>query len=309
VIEELSKVCPSTSVMLAVHNSLLNEMLFRKASPEQRAKWLPDAAAGKVIGAFAITESGAGSDAAGTRTRAVREGDHYVLNGTKTFITNADYAHLFIVFALTTPGARTRGISAFFVEKGTPGFALGKKENKMGLRASSTRELVFTDAKVPAANLIGNENEGFKSAMSLLDGGRIGIAAQSLGIAEAALTEALNYSRERKQFDKAICEFQAIQTMLADMATEIEAARFLVYRAAWLKAQGKPHSMEASMAKLFASETANRVANRSLQIHGGYGYTKEFPIERIFRDQRITQIYEGTSEIQRMVISRLLVAG
>ena len=308
VLEEISKICPSTAVMLAVHNSLLNEMLMRKASDEQRAKWLKGAVSGEIIGAFAITESGAGSDAAGTKTRAVKEGDCYVLNGTKTFITNADVAKLFIVFALTTPGARTKGISAFFVEKGTPGFTVGKKENKMGLRASSTHELVFVDARVPAQNRIGQENEGFKSAMSLLDTGRIGIAAQALGIAEAAFREGLAYSQERKQFDKAICEFQAIGTMLADMATEIEAARFLVYKAAWLKSQGKPHSLEASMAKLFASETANRVANRALQIHGGYGYTKEYAIERIYRDQRITQIYEGTSEIQRHVISRLLTS-
>ncbi|HEY3451308.1 MAG TPA: acyl-CoA dehydrogenase family protein [Myxococcales bacterium] len=306
VIEEFAKVCPSTSVMLAVHNGLLNEMLLKKASPAQRAKWLPDCATGRCVGAFAITEPGAGSDAAGTKTRAVKDGDRYVLNGTKTFITNADHAHLFIVFAVTAPGARTRGISAFFVEKGTPGFELGKKEDKMGLRASSTRELVFTDARVPAANLIGEENEGFKAAMSLLDGGRIGIGAQSLGIAEAAYQEGLRYSQERKQFDKALSEFQAIQTMLADMATEIEAARYLVYKAAWLKGQGRPHSVEASMAKLFASEMANRVVNRALQIHGGYGYVKPTPIERIYRDQRVTQIYEGTSEIQRLVIARLL---
>ncbi len=306
VIEELAKVCPSTAVMLAVHNGLMNEMLLRKACPEQRARWLPRTASGQCVGAFAITEPGAGSDAAGTRTSAVRDGDRYVLNGTKTFITNADQAGLFVVFARTTPGERTKGLSAFFVEKGTPGFALGKKENKMGLRASSTRELVFSDARVPAANLIGAEGEGFKAAMSLLDGGRIGIAAQALGIAEAAYQEGLRYSRERRQFDQAICEFQAIGTMLADMATEIEAARGLVYKAAWLKGAGKPHSLEASMAKLFASETANRVANRALQIHGGYGYVKEYPIERIYRDQRVTQIYEGTSEIQRLVISRQL---
>ncbi|MGC4117983.1 MAG: acyl-CoA dehydrogenase family protein [Myxococcales bacterium] len=304
VIEEFAKVCPSTAVMLAVHNGLMNEMLLKKASPEQREKWLPKTASGQCVGAFAITEPGAGSDAAGTKTRAVKEGDHYVLNGTKTFITNADYAGLFIVFALTAPGARTKGISAFFVERGTPGFELGKKEDKMGLRASSTRELLLTDVRVPAANLIGAENEGFKAAMSLLDGGRIGIAAQSLGIAEAAYQEGLRYSQERKQFDQAIGEFQAVQTMLADMATDVEAARYLVYKAAWLKGSGQPHSLEASMAKLFASEAANRVVNRALQIHGGYGYVKPTPIERIYRDQRITQIYEGTSEIQRLVIAR-----
>lgn len=307
IIEEISKVCPSTAVMLSVHNSLLNEMLMRLANEEQRQRYLEKAAAGQIVGAFAITEPGAGSDAAGTRTKAVRDGDDYILNGTKTFISTAEFADLFIVFASTLPGARTRGISAFFVEKGTPGFALGKKENKMGLRASSTMELIFTDAKVPAANLIGEENKGFKYAMMLLDGGRIGIAAQSLGIAEAAFAEALRYSQERKQFDQAICEFQAIQGMLADMATEIEAARYLIFRAGSLKDDGEPYSKEAAMAKLYASEMSNRVVNQALQIHGGYGYVKDYAIERIYRDQRITQIYEGTSQIQRGVIAKLLL--
>lgn len=307
VIEELSKVCPSTAVMLSVHNSLLNETLLKLADEDQRRKWLPRAVTGEVVGAFAITEPEAGSDAGGTRTRAVRDGDHYVLNGTKIFITNADFADLFIVFTSTNPEAKTRGITAFFVEKGTEGFSLGKKENKMGLRASSTRELVFTDARVPAFNRIGPEGEGFKLAMKLLDGGRIGIASQALGIAEAAFAEALEYSKARKQFGKAISEFQAIQWMLADMAVDIEAARNLVYKAASLKDTGKPHSRDASMAKLFTTEMSNRVVNKALQVFGGYGYIKDFPIERIYRDQRVTQLYEGTSEIQRMVISRSLL--
>ncbi|MBP7867962.1 MAG: acyl-CoA dehydrogenase [Acidobacteria bacterium] len=307
VIEELSKVCPSTAVMLSVHNSLLNETLYKLADEDQRKKWLPRAVTGEIVGAFAITEPEAGSDAGGTRTRAVRDGDHYVLNGTKIFITNADFADLFIVFTSTNPEAKTRGITAFFVEKGTEGFSLGKKENKMGLRASSTRELVFTDARVPAANRIGPEGEGFKLAMKLLDGGRIGIASQALGIAEAAFAEALAYSKARRQFGKAISEFQAIQWMLADMAVDIEAARNLVYKAASLKDAGKPHSRDASMAKLFTTEMSNRVVNKALQVFGGYGYIKDFPIERIYRDQRVTQLYEGTSEIQRMVISRSLL--
>lgn len=307
VIEELSKVCPSTAVMLSVHNSLLNETLLKLADEDQRRKWLPRAVTGEIVGAFAITEPEAGSDAGGTRTRAVRDGDHYVLNGTKIFITNADFADLFIVFTSTNPEAKTRGITAFFVEKGTEGFSLGKKENKMGLRASSTRELVFTDARVPAANRIGPEGEGFRLAMKLLDGGRIGIASQALGIAEAAFAEALEYSKVRKQFGKAISEFQAIQWMLADMAVDIEAARNLVYKAASLKDAGRPHSRDASMAKLFTTEMSNRVVNKALQIFGGYGYIKDFPIERIYRDQRVTQLYEGTSEIQRMVISRSLL--
>jgi len=307
-IEELSKVCPSTAVMLSVHNSLMNEVLMRFATDEQRQKYLPKTATGKIVGAFAITEPEAGSDAGGTRTRAVRDGDFYVLNGTKIFITNADFAELLIVFASTNPELKTKGITAFFIEKGTDGFSLGKKEEKMGLRASSTMELVFTDARVPATNRIGEEGEGFKLAMKLLDGGRIGIAAQALGIAEAAFEEALAYSKVRKQFGKSISEFQAIQWMLADMAMEIEAARNMIYKAATLKDLKRPYSKEASMAKLYASEMSNRVVNKALQVFGGYGYMKDFPIERIFRDQRVTQLYEGTSEIQRMVISRILLS-
>ncbi|MBN1233704.1 MAG: acyl-CoA dehydrogenase [Candidatus Coatesbacteria bacterium] len=307
IIEELSKVCPSTSVMLSVHNSLLNEMLMQMGTDDQKKRFLKKAAEGKIIGAFAITEPEAGSDAAGTKTKAVLDGDNYIINGTKTFITNANIADVFIIFTTTKPEAKTKGITAFFVEKETKGFSLGKKEEKMGLRASSTMELVFIDAVVPVTNRIGNENEGFKYAMKLLDGGRIGIAAQALGIAEAAFDEAIKYSKERKQFGKAICEFQAIQWMLADMATDIEAARNIVYKAAWMKDKGMPYSREASMAKLYASEMSNRVVNKALQIHGGYGYVKEFPIERIYRDQKITQLYEGTSEIQRMVIARSLL--
>lgn len=305
-IEELSKVCPSTAVMLSVHNSLMNETLVHLATPAQRQRWLPKTASGQVVGAFAITEPGAGSDAGGTRLKAVPDGDCYVLNGTKTFITNAEFAGLFIVFASTNPAAKTKGITAFFVEKGTPGFEVGKKEDKMGLRASCTNELLFSDARVPAENRIGEVGEGFKVAMRLLDGGRIGIAAQALGIAEAAMAEALDYVQNRSQFGHPIAEFQGIQWMLADMATEIEAARLLIHRAATLRDRGKPSSQAASMAKLFASETSNRVVNRALQMFGGYGYIKDYPIERIYRDQRVTQLYEGTSEIQRLVIARSL---
>ncbi len=307
ILEEIAKVCPSTAVMLSVHNSLLNEMLIKMGNNDQRDRYLEKAAAGEIIGAFAVTEPEAGSDAAGTRTKAVLDGENYILNGTKTFITSADIAHLFIVLTATDPKARTNGLTAFFVDKETHGFTLGKKEHKMGLRPSSTRELIFTDAVVPVANRIGEENKGFKYAMKLLDGGRIGIAAQALGIAEAAYEEALKYSKERRQFGKAICEFQAIQWMLADMATDIEAARFLIMKAACMKDKGMEYTKEASMAKLFASEMSNRVVNNAMQIHGGYGYVREFPIERIYRDQRITQIYEGTSEIQRLVISKMLL--
>ncbi len=305
-IEEISKVCPSTAVMLSVHNSLMNETLVHTASPSQRERWLPKTVSGQTVGAFAITEPGAGSDAGGTKLRAVPVGETYVLNGTKTFITNAEFAGLFIVFASTNPSAKTKGISAFFVEAGTPGFEVGKKEDKIGLRASCTNELVFNDAVVPASNRIGAEGEGFKVAMRLLDGGRIGIAAQALGIAESAMSEAMEYVQGRSQFGHPIGEFQGIQWMLADMATEIEAARLLIYRAACLRDQGKPSSQAASMAKLFASECSNRVVNKALQMFGGYGYIKEYPIERIYRDQRVTQLYEGTSEIQRLVIARSL---
>ena len=306
-IEELAKACASTAIILAVQNSLVCAGIEKFGNEDQKQKYLRPLARGEKMGAFALTESGAGCDAAAQATTAVRDGDHYVINGTKHFITNGGFADVLIVLAMTDKAQKSRGISAFIVEKGFPGFSVGKEEHKMGIRASNTCELVFTDMRVPAANLMGAEGQGFRIALAVLDGGRIGVAAQAVGIAQAALDAAVKYSKERIQFGKPICEFQAIQWMLADMGTRIEAARLLTYNAALKKQAGERFSKEASMAKLFASETAVWVADRSMQIHGGYGYMTEYPIERYYRDAKITEIYEGTSEVQRMVISRALL--
>jgi len=306
-IEELAKACASTAIILAVQNSLVCAGIEKFGNEDQKQKYLRPLARGEKMGAFALTEPGAGCDAAAQATTAVRDGDHYVINGTKHFITNGGFADVFIVLAMTDKAQKSRGISAFIVEKGLPGFSVGKEEHKMGIRASNTCELVFTDMRVRAANLMGAEGQGFRIALAVLDGGRIGVAAQAVGIAQAALDAAVKYSKERMQFGKPICEFQAIQWMLADMGTRIEAARLLTYNAALKKQAGERFSKEASMAKLFASETAVWVVDRSMQIHGGYGYMTEYPIERYYRDAKITEIYEGTSEVQRMVISRALL--
>jgi len=306
-IEELAKACASTAIILAVQNSLVCAGIEKFGSEDQKQKYLRPLARGDKLGAFALTEPGAGCDAAAQATTAVRDGDHYVVNGTKHFITNGGFADVLIVFAMTDKSQKSRGMSAFIVEKGFPGFAVGKEEHKMGIRASNTCELVFTDMRVPAANLMGAEGQGFRIALTMLDGGRIGVAAQAVGIAQAALDAAVKYSKERIQFGKPICEFQAIQWMLADMGTRIEAARLLTYNAALKKQAGERFSKEAAMAKLFASETAVWAVDRSMQIHGGYGYMKEYPIERYYRDAKITEIYEGTSEVQRMVICRALL--
>ncbi len=306
-IEEISKACASTGVILAVHNSLGSHGLVAFGTEEQKRKFLPSLASGEWIATFGLTEPETGSDAASIMTRAVRDGDEYVINGTKQFITSAPFAHLVVVFAVTDPGKKHRGISAFVVEKGTPGFTVGREENKMGIRAASTCGLVFEDCRVPVANRLGEEGEGFKVAMSSLDAGRVGIAAQALGIAQGAYEAALAYAKERHAFGQPIAEFQGIQWMLADMATRIEAARLLTYQAALAKDRekktGERYSKEAAMAKLFASEAAVWVTHKAVQIHGGYGYIKEYAVERYYRDAKITEIYEGTSEIQRVVIA------
>ena len=307
--EEISKSWASLSVIMSVNNSLVCDPLLRFGSEDQKKKYLTPLARGNLLGCYALTEPGAGSDAGGIQTRAKREGNDYVLNGTKIFITNGRHANLAIVYAVTDPSRGKKGISAFVVEKGTPGFSVEKLEDKLGLRSSDTAELLFRDCRVPKENLLGVENEGFKIALSTLDGGRIGIAAQALGIAQGCLEESLAYAKQRRQFGQQIGEFQAIQWMLADTATEIDAARLLTYRAAWLRQQGKKVTEAASMAKLFASEAANRIAYKAVQIFGGYGYMKDFPVERFYRDARITTLYEGTSEIQRLVIARHIVHG
>ncbi|MBN1886067.1 MAG: acyl-CoA dehydrogenase [Candidatus Krumholzibacteriota bacterium] len=304
VLEEISRVCASTAVTLSVHNSLTNAAILKYGSEELRGRYLPPLASGEILGAYALTEPDAGSDVAAVRTSAERRGDEYVLNGTKIFISTGDKAGAVIVFARTDPAHRTRGMTAFVVEPSFEGFAVGKKEDKMGLRASTTVELVFEDCRVPATNVLGEVGEGIQIALALLDGGRIGIAAQSLGIAQAALDEAVLFARERRQFNTRIADFQATRWKIADMATSLDAARLLVYRAASLRDAGEPVGKEASMAKLFASTAANRIVYDAVQIHGGVGYTREFLVERLFRDARVLEIYEGTSEIQRLVISR-----
>jgi len=302
-VEELSRVDASVGVTISAHSSLCANPIAKFGNEEQKKKYLTPLATGEKLGAFGLTEPMAGSDSSGTRTRAVRDGNDYILNGTKIFITNGYYADTYVVTAQMDKSKGNRGIAAFIVEKGMPGFSFGKKEKKMGIRSSATYELVFEDVRVPAENLLGEEGQGFKIAMITLDYGRIGIASQALGIAQGAYEQALKYSKERSQFGKTLAEFQITQFKLADMATQIEAARLLVYQAAYLASAHKPVSKAAAMAKLFASETAMWVTTQAVQIHGGYGYTREYPVERMMRDAKITEIYEGTSEMQRVVIA------
>ena len=302
-VEELSKVCGTTGVILSAHVSLCASLINQFGTEEQKQKYLPKLASGEMIGAFGLTEPGAGTDAAGQQTTAVLDGDHYVLNGSKIFITNGGVADVFVIFAMTDKSKGTKGISAFIVERAFPGFSSGKIEDKMGIRASSTTELIMEDCIVPKENLVGKEGKGFGIAMQTLDGGRIGIAAQALGLAEGAMEEAVNYMKERKQFGRSLTAFQGLQWYLAEMDVKIEAARHLVYKAAWLKDNGKPYSIDAARAKLFAAETAMEVTTKAVQLFGGYGYTKDYPVERMMRDAKITEIYEGTSEVQKMVIA------
>lgn len=305
-VEELSRVCASTGVTLSAHTSLAGWPVYKFGTEEQKQKYLKPMAQGEKIGAYGLTEPGSGSDAGGMKTTARLEGDHYVLNGSKIFITNGGVADIYIVFALTDPEKRHKGVSAFIIEKDFKGFSVGKKEKKLGIRSSPTTEIIFEDCMVPKENLLGQEGEGFKIAMMTLDGGRNGIAAQAVGIAQGALDAAIEYAKERHQFGKPIAANQGISFKLADMATSVEAARLLTYQAAWLESQGLPYGKESAMSKLFAGDTAMKVTTEAVQIFGGYGYTKEYPVERFMRDAKITQIYEGTQEIQRLVISRML---
>lgn len=308
-IEEIARYCGSTAVIMSVNNSLVCAPLLKFGTEEQKKKFLEPLASGKKLGCFGLTEPNAGSDAGGMQTTAVKDGDSYILNGSKIFITNATNADTAVVFASTDKSQKTKGISCFVVEKGTPGFSIGKVEHKLGINASGTAELVFQDLRIPAANLIGKEGEGFKIAMYTLDCGRIGIAAQAVGIARGGLEESIKFAKERVQFGKPIAEFQAIQWMIADMAVEIDAARLLTRRAAFLKDSNLPFSKESAMSKVYSSEAAMRAATKAVQIHGGYGYSKEYPVERFFRDAKITEIYEGTSEIQRLVIAANILKG
>ena len=302
-VEELSKVCGTTGVILSAHTSLCASLINQFGTEAQKQQYLIPLAKGEKLGAFGLTEPNAGTDAAGQQTVAVLNGDHYVLNGTKIFITNGGVADTFVVFAMTDRSKGTKGISAFIIDKNFKGFSIGKHEDKLGIRASSTTELIFEDCVVPKENLIGQEGRGFGIAMKTLDGGRIGVAAQALGIAEGALEEAVNYMKERKQFNKPLSAFQGLQWIVAEMDVKIEAARYLVYLAAYNKDHGLSYSLEAARAKLYASETAMEVTTKAVQIFGGYGYTKEYPVERMMRDAKITEIYEGTSQVQKMVIA------
>ncbi|MDO5155364.1 MAG: acyl-CoA dehydrogenase [Eubacteriales bacterium] len=315
-VEELSKVCGTTGVIVSAHTSLCVDPIQTYGTPEQKAKYIPDLASGRKLGAFGLTEPGAGTDAQGQQTKAVLDGDEWVLNGSKCFITNGKEADIYIVIAVTGKiekrGRMQKEISAFIVEKGTPGFTFGTKENKMGICASSTYELIFTDCRIPKENILGAKGKGFGIAMHTLDGGRIGIAAQALGIAEGALETTINYVKERKQFGRSIAQFQNTQFVLADLATKVEAAKLLVYKAAAKKGEYQngakvSYSVEAAMAKLYAAEVAMEVTTKCVQLHGGYGYIKEYDVERMMRDAKITEIYEGTSEVQRMVISANLL--
>ncbi len=306
-VEELSRVCASTGVTLSAHTSLASWPIYTFGTDEQKETYLKPLAEGKKIGAYALTESGSGSDAGGMKTTAVKAGSEYVLNGAKIFITNGGIADYYIVFAVTDQEATSRNTTAFIVEKETPGFSIGKKESKLGIRSSPTTEIIFEDCRIHEMNRLGKEGEGFKIAMMTLDGGRNGIAAQAVGIAQGALDAAVNYAKERKQFGKPIIQQQGIAFKLADMATAIEASRLLTYQAAWLETKGLPYGKESAMSKLFAGDTAMKVTTEAVQIFGGYGYTKDYPVERYMRDAKITQIYEGTQEIQRLVISRKLL--
>ena len=303
-IEELARVCGSTSVIMAVHNSVCCHPIYMFGTDMQRERFLRPLAEGKKLGGFALTEPSAGSDAGAVRTTAILDGDNYILNGNKIFITSGCEADVLVVIVSTEPAKGTKGLTAFIVEKGTPGFTYGSVEDKMGVRASATSELVFENCRIPKENMLGGLNAGFKVGMLTLDGSRIGIAAQAVGIAQGALDEAVRYAKEREQFGRPIGKFQAIQWMLAEMATKVAAARFLVLRASHMVDTGQRLSRESAMAKLYASRIAVEVANSALQIHGGYGYTKDYPVERFFREAKITEIYEGTSEVQRMVIAR-----
>lgn len=302
-VEELSRVCASTGIGLSVHVSLCAWPIYKYGTEEQKQKYLRPLAEGTKLGAFGLTEPNAGTDAGAGSTTAVKDGDSYILNGTKVFNTNGGEAEIEVIFAATDKAAGLKGISAFIVEKGTPGLRFGKKETKMGIRSSVQREVIMEDCRIPAANLLGKEGEGFKIAMATLDGGRIGVAAQALGIAQGALDEAIKYSKQRIQFGKPISTFQGVNFMLAEMATKVEAARFLVYRAAFNKSNHLPYAKEAAMAKLFASDAAMEVTTNAVQVFGGYGYSREYPVERMMRDAKITQIYEGTNQAQRMVIA------
>ena len=301
--EELAKHCATTSVMVSAHSSLCCWPIEHFGTEEQKQKYLPALCSGEKLGAFGLTEPGAGTDAAMQKTTAEDKGDHWLINGSKIFITNAGYASVFVIFAMTDKSLGTKGISAFIVDRDTPGFSVGAHEKKMGIRGSSTCELIFDNCKVPKENLLGEVGKGFKIAMMTLDGGRIGIAAQALGIAQGCIDQTVKYTQERIQFGKRISQFQNTQFQLADMQTKVDAARLLIYRAAQAKQDGEPYSHLAAMGKLFASETASDVTRRCVQLVGGYGYTREYPFERMMRDAKITEIYEGTSEVQRMVIS------
>ena len=306
-VEELSRACATTGVVVSAHTSLCCAPIWEHGTEEQKRQYLPKLASGEWIGAFGLTEPNAGTDAAGQQTIAVDMGDHWLLNGTKIFITNAAYADVYIIIAMTDKSQGTRGITAFIVEKTFPGFSVGKKEKKMGIRGSATCELIMTDCIVPKENLLGQVGKGFGIAMKTLDGGRIGIASQALGIAQGAMDETVKYTKERKQFGKSIAGFQNTQFQLADLETKIQAARLLVRSAAWKKDQKMAYSADAAMAKLFAAETAMEMTTKAVQFHGGYGYTREYPVERMMRDAKITEIYEGTSEVQRMVIAANLL--
>lgn len=305
-VEEMAKVCGTTSVIISAHTSLCANPIYEFGTEEQKMKYLVPLAKGEKIGAFGLTEPGAGTDASGQQTKAVLEGDHYVLNGSKIFITNAGFADIFIIIAMTDKSKGTRGISAFIVEKDFPGFSVGKHEKKMGIKGSSTCELIMENCIVPKENLLGQEGKGFGIAMKTLDGGRIGIAAQALGIGEGAIDETIKYVKERKQFNKRLSQFQNTQFELAEMKTKMDAAQLLVYRAACAKEAKEPYGHLAAMAKMFAATAASDVTRRCLQLHGGYGYTREYPIERMMRDAKITEIYEGTTEVQKMVVASYL---
>ncbi len=307
IIEELARVDPSVALTVASHNSLCSGHIMLHANEEQKLRFMPGLASGRVLGAWGLTEPGSGSDSGAMRSTAMRNGSDWILNGSKTFITQGSVAGTYVVLAVTDPGQGKRGTSAFILDRGMPGFTIGKKENKLGLRSSDTATLLFENVRVPGDRLIGKEGEGFKQALTVLDGGRIGIAALSVGIAQGALDASLKYAVERMQFGRPIAEYQAIQWKLADMATEIAAARALTQRAAWLKVSGQPHGLAASQAKYYASEAAVRATNEAVQIHGGYGFIKDFPVEKLYRDVKLMTIGEGTSEVQKMIIARHLI--
>lgn len=306
-VEELAKHCGTTAVIVSAHTSLCCAPIMEFGTKEQKAQYLPSLASGEKLGAFGLTEPNAGTDAAGQQTTAILDGEDYILNGSKIFITNAGYADVYIIFAMTDRSKGLKGITGFIVESNYEGFTIGKKEKKMGIRGSATCELIFENCRVPKENMLGKIGKGFGIAMKTLDGGRIGIAAQALGLAQGALNETVKYTKERKQFGRAISKFQNTQFELAYMDTKIEASRLLVYKAAYLKDQKKPYSKEAAMAKLMAADTAMEVTTKAVQLHGGYGYTREYPVERMMRDAKITEIYEGTSEVQKMVIAASLL--